>query len=122
MICIAVSPSGLDILREDGTIDLNVWICFYVARLTLKKCQRVLTSQVQEVAGTPNLGLGRFEKYLTGWVFLCIIAGLLTGRFFPQLSVLLSELQVFHVSIPIAICLFFMIYSVMVQIDFKKGG
>lgn len=69
---------------------------------------------------TQQKGLGIFEKYLTLWVILCIIAGLLLGSTFPQLSVLLAQLEVFQVSIPIAICLFFMIYSVMVQINFRK--
>jgi ACR3 family arsenite transporter len=64
--------------------------------------------------------LGIWEKYLTVWVFLCIIAGILLGRLFPGLGVTLSRLEVAKVSIPIAICLFFMIYPIMVQIDFKR--
>jgi len=64
--------------------------------------------------------LGIWEKYLTIWVFLCIIAGILLGRLFPGLGVTLSGLEVAKVSIPIAICLFFMIYPIMVQIDFKR--
>ena len=64
--------------------------------------------------------LGLFEKYLTVWVTVCIVIGLILGRLFPQLSVFLGELEVFHVSIPIAIALFFMIYSIMVQIEFSK--
>jgi len=63
--------------------------------------------------------LGFFEKYLTLWVALCIIIGIVIGRVFPDISVVLSEFQYEHVSIPIAICLFFMIYPIMVQIDFK---
>lgn len=65
-------------------------------------------------------GLGLFEKYLTVWVAVCIVAGVALGRAFPGLAGTLSEIQYAHVSIPIAICLFFMIYPIMVQIDFKK--
>lgn len=65
-------------------------------------------------------GLGIWEKYLTLWVFLCIIAGIALGRIFPELSVTLSNLEVAKVSIPIAICLFWMIYPIMVQIDFRR--
>jgi ACR3 family arsenite transporter len=65
-------------------------------------------------------GLGIWEKYLTLWVFLCIIVGIGLGRLFPGLSVTLSKLEVANVSIPIAICLFWMIYPVMVQIDFRR--
>ena len=64
--------------------------------------------------------LGIWEKYLTVWVFLCIIAGILLGRLFPGLSTTLSGMEVARVSIPIAICLFFMIYPIMVQIDFRR--
>ena len=65
-------------------------------------------------------GLGIWEKYLTLCVFLCIIAGIALGRIFPGLSVTLSKLEVAKVSIPIAICLFWMIYPIMVQIDFRR--
>ncbi len=65
-------------------------------------------------------GLGIWEKYLTLWVFLCIIAGVTLGRLFPSFSVALSKLEVANVSIPIAICLFWMIYPIMVQIDFRR--
>jgi ACR3 family arsenite transporter len=64
--------------------------------------------------------LGFFEKYLTIWVALCILIGIGLGRLLPDISVVLSEFQYAHVSIPIAICLFFMIYPIMVQIDFRQ--
>lgn len=65
-------------------------------------------------------GFGFFEKYLTIWVAICIIVGILFGRIFPDISGFLNSLQYFQVSLPIAICLFFMIYPIMVQIDFRK--
>ena len=61
-----------------------------------------------------------FEKYLTIWVALCILIGIGLGRFFPNISIALNQFQYAHTSIPIAICLFFMIYPIMVQIDFRK--
>jgi ACR3 family arsenite transporter len=64
--------------------------------------------------------LGFFEKFLTIWVLLCIVIGIVLGRLFPGISVMLSDFQYAHVSIPIAICLFFMIYPIMVQIDFRQ--
>lgn len=67
-----------------------------------------------------KLGLGIFEKYLTIWVMLCIIVGILFGKFFPSVAEFLNGLQYFQISVPIAICLFFMIYPIMVQIDFRK--
>ena len=64
--------------------------------------------------------LGFFEKYLTIWVALCILIGIVLGRFFPNISIVLNQFQYAHISIPIAICLFFMIYPIMVQIDFRR--
>jgi len=64
--------------------------------------------------------LGVFEKYLTIWVVLCILVGIGLSRLFPDISIVLNQFQYAHISIPIAVCLFFMIYPIMVQIDFKK--
>lgn len=64
--------------------------------------------------------LGVFEKYLTAWVFLCIIAGIVVGSSFPELPEILNSMQIAYVSIPIAIALFFMIYPIMIQIDFGR--
>ncbi len=64
--------------------------------------------------------LSFFEKYLTLFVFICIIAGILLGRAIPQLAVTLDTYTVFNVSIPIAIALFFMVYPIMVKIDFGQ--
>ncbi|RZM81755.1 ACR3 family arsenite efflux transporter [Leptolyngbya iicbica] len=65
--------------------------------------------------------LSFFERYLTVWVALCIVAGILLGRVFPQIAVTLDAMSVFQVSIPIAICLFFMMYPIMVKIDFSQA-
>ncbi len=51
---------------------------------------------------------------------LCIIAGIALGRAFPEMAETLNSFQYANVSIPIAVCLFFMIYPIMVQIDFRK--
>ncbi len=64
--------------------------------------------------------LGLWEKYLTLWVALCIIAGTALGRGLPQVADILAKLEVAHISIPIAICLFAMIYPIMVQISFEE--
>ena len=66
-----------------------------------------------------------FERYLTVWVALCIIVGILLGKFAPGLAKTLDGMSLFVngapvVSIPIAICLFFMMYPIMVKIDFTE--
>jgi len=64
--------------------------------------------------------LSIFEKYLTLWVFLCIIAGIALGKIAPSIATTLDKLSIHQVSIPIAICLFFMMYPIMVKIDFTE--
>ena len=64
--------------------------------------------------------LGIWEKYLTIWVALCILVGTGLGRLLPQISDFLARLEVAHISIPIAICLFAMIYPIMVQISWEE--
>ena len=70
-------------------------------------------------------GLSFFEKYLTGWVILCILAGIILGKVAPGFATYLDGLAIYVgeapvVSIPIAICLFFMMYPIMVKIDFGE--
>ena len=70
-------------------------------------------------------GIGFFERYLTLWVLLCIIAGIALGRLAPNLATALDRMAVTVdgapvISIPIAICLFFMMYPIMAKIDFSE--
>jgi ACR3 family arsenite transporter len=72
-----------------------------------------------------NGGLSVFEKYLTIWVALCIVGGIVLGKLAPKVAVYLDGLAISVnnapvVSIPIAICLFFMMYPIMVKIDFAE--
>ncbi|MBU4377151.1 MAG: ACR3 family arsenite efflux transporter [Candidatus Omnitrophica bacterium] len=64
--------------------------------------------------------LSFFEKYLTLWVLACIGLGILLGKIFPQVAQTLDKISIYQVSIPIAICLFFMMYPIMVKIDFAE--
>ena len=50
----------------------------------------------------------------------CIGLGILLGKWFPDAAVALDRLSVYQVSIPIAVCLFFMMYPIMVKIDFSE--
>lgn len=61
-----------------------------------------------------------FEKYLTIWVVLCIVAGTLIGRFLPAVPEMLSTLEYARVSIPVAILIWLMIYPMMLKVDFAS--
>ena len=64
--------------------------------------------------------LNFFNRYLTLWVIGCIGLGILLGKTFPQVAQTLDSISFYQVSIPIAICLFFMMYPIMVKIDFAE--
>jgi ACR3 family arsenite transporter len=70
-------------------------------------------------------GMGFFERYLTVWVLLCIGAGILLGKAAPLVVKAFDGFSIYVngapvISIPIAICLFFMMYPIMVKIDFAE--
>ena len=74
-------------------------------------------------AGSP--GNQFFERYLTVWVMLCIVGGIILGKAAPGLAESLDAMAIYVdgapvISIPIAICLFFMMYPIMVKIDFVE--
>jgi ACR3 family arsenite transporter len=81
-------------------------------------------AQVTDIA-PPAKGLGFFERYLTLWVVCCIAAGIVLGKIAPGTAALLDGLALYVgdapvVSVPIAVCLFFMMYPIMVKIDFGE--
>ena len=63
-------------------------------------------------------GIGFFEKYLTLWVALCMVAGVLIGQFLPGVPAFLGKFEYANVSIPIAILIWLMIYPMMLKVDF----
>ncbi len=65
-------------------------------------------------------GIGFFEKYLTLWVILCMIAGVLIGRFLPGIPAFLGRFEYANVSIPIAVLIWLMIYPMMLKVDFQS--
>lgn len=65
-------------------------------------------------------GIGFFEKYLTLWVILCMAAGILIGRFLPEIPAFLGRFEYANVSMPIAILIWLMIYPMMLKVDFQS--
>ena len=61
-----------------------------------------------------------FEKYLTLWVMICIVFGILVGRYIPAIPQALGQWEYVHVSIPIAILIWVMIYPMMLKVDFNS--
>lgn len=69
---------------------------------------------------TKTQGIGFFEKYLTIWVILCMVAGVLIGKFLPGIPDFLGRFEYANVSIPIAILIWVMIYPMMMKVDFQS--
>ena len=69
--------------------------------------------------------LAFFERYLTVWVGLCMVAGVALGKLAPELTGKLSSWEFGHgsqVNIPIAILIWLMIYPMMLKVDFTSLG
>ena len=67
-----------------------------------------------------NTGIGFFERYLTLWVALCMVVGVLIGKFLPGIPAFLGRFEYANVSIPIAILIWLMIYPMMLKVDFQS--
>ncbi|MBC9072157.1 ACR3 family arsenite efflux transporter [Thauera sp. CAU 1555] len=69
----------------------------------------------KRAAGSP---LGFFERYLTVWVFLCILAGTAFGQAAPEVAQAVGALEVAHVNIPVGLLIWVMIIPMLMKIDF----
>jgi ACR3 family arsenite transporter len=76
-----------------------------------------MSKDVGEAAGK---GISFFERYLSVWVIICIMAGVAVGQFLPVIPDTLSRFEYAQVSIPVAILIWLMIYPMMAQIDFSS--
>lgn len=63
-----------------------------------------------------------FERYLTLWVALCIVAGILLGQFFPGLFHAIGAMEIARVNLPVAILIWLMIIPMLLKIDFGALG
>ncbi|MDZ7852412.1 MAG: ACR3 family arsenite efflux transporter [Halomonas sp.] len=79
-----------------------------------------MTTQQESQAPSVSEGMGLFERFLSLWVALAIVAGILLGQFAPAVPDALSRFEYAQVSIPVAILIWAMIFPMMVQIDFTS--
>ncbi len=64
--------------------------------------------------------MGFFERYLTLWVILCMIGGVLLGKFLPIIPELLGKMEYANISLPIVVLIWLMIYPMMLKVDFES--
>jgi len=79
-----------------------------------------MTTPESSQSPSASEGMGLFERFLTLWVALAIVAGVLIGQFAPAIPENLSRFEVAQVSIPVAVLIWAMIFPMMVQVDFTS--
>lgn len=89
-----------------------------ILEISKKYKKGVNTMSEQEVKKSG--GLDFFGRYLTVWVALCIVVGVIIGQVFPPFPQTLSKFEYAQVSIPVAILIWLMIYPMMLKIDFSS--
>ncbi len=67
-----------------------------------------------------STGIGFFQKYLTIWVALCMITGVVIGKFLPFIPAFFNRFEYANVSVPTAILIWVMIYPMMMKVDFES--
>jgi len=72
-----------------------------------------------ELSSEEKAGLGTFERYLTAWVALCIVAGIALGHFFPAPFQAVGKMEIARVNMPVAILVWLMIIPMLLKIDFQ---
>ena len=60
-----------------------------------------------------------FERYLTVWVFLCIIVGIALGQFFPSLFQAIGHMEIAKVNLPVGLLIWVMIIPMLLKVDFS---
>lgn len=64
--------------------------------------------------------MNSFQKYLSLWVIVCIAVGIAIGQYIPAFPRVLSRFEYAHVSIPVAVLIWLMIYPMMLKVDFES--
>lgn len=67
-----------------------------------------------------STGIGFFQKYLTLWVAICMVVGVLIGKFIPAVPTFFDQFEYANVSIPTAILIWVMIYPMMMKVNFQS--
>lgn len=83
-----------------------------------------MSSSTQAAAPMPQarVGMSVFERYLTLWVFLCIVIGIVLGQLMPALFQTIGRLEVAQVNLPVGVLIWVMIIPMLLKVDFGALG
>ena len=79
-----------------------------------------MKNEVQETVSQKSSGMGLWERYLSLWVALAMVVGVLLSQVMPAIPEFLSQFEYYNVSIPTAILIWLMIFPMMLKIDFSS--
>ncbi len=77
---------------------------------------------VKQATMSPAGGIGFFERYLTVWVALCIVAGIVLGQWYPGVFQAIGAMEVAQVNLPVGLLIWVMIIPMLIKIDFGAMG
>ncbi|MFM0595206.1 ACR3 family arsenite efflux transporter [Paraburkholderia dilworthii] len=75
-------------------------------------------SSADSVSRVARPAMGFFERYLTGWVALCIVAGIALGQWSPSVFEAIGRMEVAQVNLPVGVLIWIMIIPMLIKIDF----
>ncbi len=75
---------------------------------------------MEQVLKEKKAGLSFFEKYLVGWIVLCMAAGIAISKIMPGVATAINAAQVGGISVPIGICLFMMMYPAVLNLQLDE--
>ncbi|MDB5865254.1 MAG: putative sodium bile acid symporter family protein, partial [Betaproteobacteria bacterium] len=81
-----------------------------------------MTARVEAATGMAGPAMSVFERYLTVWVFLCIVTGIAAGQVSPDLFRRVGGMEIAHVNIPVGGLIWVMIVPMLMKIDFGALG
>src|SRR5690606_12807774 len=85
-------------------------------------CHRVCAAIGANQEELTRLSMSTFERYLTAWVVLCIVAGVALGHAFPDVFQAIGGAEIAKVNLPVAVLIWLMIIPMLVKIDFSALG
>ena len=76
----------------------------------------------QVLPGAAPAPMSIFERYLTVWVFLCIVAGIALGQLFPSVFQAIGQMEIAKVNLPVGVLIWVMIIPMLIKVDFGALG
>ena len=81
-----------------------------------------MTAAAATAGAAPAAGMNLFERYLSVWVLLCIVAGIAVGQFAPGLAQAVGAMEVARVNLPVGLLIWVMVIPMLLKVDFAALG